>query len=173
MKLEKILEKWKAMKPIATLLALLISTYAFAGHHEDPESNAAKAKLFFTAFLSGDAETAKDLAHKDFTFVFKGRTPISNLVQDKDDFFGNWSNNIIAKLVPDGFTKFDFVKSISQGDDVVWLAEGDAQGINGRYDNEYVFVFEFSEGKILSLAEYNSDLLVATKLYKQKLVADD
>ena len=69
--------------------------------------------------------------------------------------------------------KFDFVKSISEGNDVVWLAEGDAQGINGRYDNEYVFVFEFSEGKILSIAEYNSDLLVATRLYKQKLVADE
>jgi ketosteroid isomerase-like protein len=94
-------------------------------------------------------------------------------VQDKEGFFGNWSNNVIAKLVPDGFTKFDFVKSVSQGDDVVWLAEGDAQGINGRYNNEYVFVFEFSEGKILSIAEYNSDLLVATRLYKQKLVADD
>ena len=72
-----------------------------------------------------------------------------------------------------GLQKIDFVKSGSQGDDVVWLAEGDAQGINGRYTNVYVFVFEFSEGKILSIAEYNSDLLVPTRLYKQKLVADD
>ena len=161
------------MKLVTTFLALLISTHAFAGHHEESGSNAAKAELFFTAFLSGDAETARNLAHKDFTFVFKGRTQISNLVQDKEGFFGNWSNNVIAKLVPEGFTKFDFVKSVSQGDDVVWLAKGDAQGINGRYNNEYVFVFKFSEGKILSIAEYNSDLLVATRLYKQKLVADD
>ena len=161
------------MKLVATLLALLISTHASAGHHEESGSNAANAELFFTAFLSGDVETARNLAHSDFKFVFKGRTQISNLVQDKEGFFGNWSNNVIANLVPDGFTKFDFVKSVSQGDDVVWLAEGDAQGINGRYNNEYVFVFEFSEGKILSIAEYNSDLLVATRLYKQKLVADD
>lgn len=161
------------MKLIAIFFTLLMSIHAFAGHHEEPQSNAAKAQLFFTAFLSGDAETAKNLAHEDFTFIFKGRTQISNLVQDKDGFFGNWSNNVIAKLVPEGFTKFDFVKSISEGNDVVWLAEGDAQGINGRYDNEYVFVFEFSEGKILSIAEYNSDLLVATRLYKQKLVADE
>ncbi len=133
------------MKLVATLLALLISTHALAGHHEESGSNAANAELFFTAFLSGDVETARHLAHSDFKFVFKGRTQISNLVQDKEGFFGDWSNNVIANLVPDGFTKFDFVKSVSQGDDVVWLAEGDAQGINGRYNNEYVFVFEFSE----------------------------
>ena len=75
---------------------------------------------------------------------FKGRTQISNQVQNKKDFFGNWSNNVIAKLVPNGFTKFDFVKSISEDDSVVWLVDGDAEGVNGRYNNEYVFVFEFS-----------------------------
>ena len=161
------------MKLSTIFLSLLLSTTAIAGHHEESQSNAAKAQLFFTAFLAGDEETAKNLAHEDFTFVVKGRTQISNLVQDKEGFFDHWSPNVVAKLIPAGFTKFDFVKSISEGDNVVWLAEGDAQGVNGRYDNEYVFVFEFSDGKILSIVEYNSDLLVATKLYKQKLVADD
>ena len=44
---------------------------------------------FLTALLSGDVETAKNLADDDFKFVFKGRTHISNLVQDKEGFFGN------------------------------------------------------------------------------------
>jgi ketosteroid isomerase-like protein len=161
------------MRLITILIAILVSATSYAGHHKESESNAAKAKLFFTAFLAGDQKTAKSLAGDDFTFVFKGRTQISNQVQNKKDFFGNWSNNVIAKLVPNGFTKFDFVKSISEDDSVVWLVDGDAEGVNGRYNNEYVFVFEFSNGKILSIAEYNSDLLVATRLYKQKLVADE
>jgi ketosteroid isomerase-like protein len=45
-------------------------------------------------------------------------------------------------------------------------------GINGRYANKYVFVFKFSGGQIVSLREYTSDLLVETRLYKQKIVAD-
>jgi ketosteroid isomerase-like protein len=53
------------------------------------------------------------------------------------------------------------------------MVEGDADGINGTYANKYVFVFKFSEGEIISLREYTSDLLVATRLYKQKIVADD
>ena len=53
------------------------------------------------------------------------------------------------------------------------MVEGDADGINGLYDNKYVFIFKFSEGQIISLREYTSDLLVETRLYKQKVVADD
>ena len=53
------------------------------------------------------------------------------------------------------------------------MMEGEADGINGLYDNKYVFIFKFKDGKIATLHEYNSDLLVATRLYKQKLVADD
>ena len=77
------------MKVVATLLALLLSTRAFAGHHEESGSNAANAERFFTAFLAGDVVTARNLAHSDIKFVFKGRTHISNLVQDKEGFFGN------------------------------------------------------------------------------------
>jgi ketosteroid isomerase-like protein len=36
-----------------------------------------------------------------------------------------------------------------------------------------VFVYKFKDGKILSINEYNSDLLVATRLYKNKLVPLD
>ena len=50
------------------------------------------------------------------------------------------------------------------------MVEGDAEGINGRYNNSYVFVFQFEDGKIRHLREYSSDLMVETRLYKQKLV---
>ena len=53
---------------------------------------------------------------------------------------------------------------------VAVIMEGDAQGINGEYDNKYVFVYKFKDGLIHTVTEYNSDLLVATRLYKQKLI---
>ena len=162
-----------------TKILLFIFLNAFmalvmAGHHETSSSstNAQNAKQFFLSFLDGDLDTAKDLAHEDFTFVFKGRTQISNQVQNKQQFFTDWAA-LVGELVPDGFTKFEFTKSVSEKGSVVWFVEGDAKGVNGRYDNEYVFAFEFADGKILSIAEYNSDLLVATRLYKQELVPSE
>ena len=151
-----------------------LMSLVIAGHHETSSSsaNAQNAKQFFLSFLEGDLVTAKGLAHENFTFVFKGRTQISNQVQNKEQFFTDWAA-LVGELVPEGFTKFEFSKSVSEKNSVVWFVEGDATGINGRYDNEYVFAFEFADGKILSIAEYNSDLLVATRLYKQKLVPSD
>ena len=146
-------------------------TFVMAGHHEisSTAQNAQNAKQFFLSFLGGDLDTAKGLAHEDFTFVFKGRTKISNQVQNKEQFFTDWAA-LVGELVPGGFTKFEFTQSVSEKNSVVWFVQGDALGINGKYDNEYVFSFEFADGKILSIAEYNSDLLVATRLYKQELV---
>ena len=151
-----------------------LMSLVIAGHHETSSSsaNAQNAKQFFLSFLEGDLVTAKGLAHENFTFVFKGRTQISNQVQNKEQFFTDWAA-LVGELVPEGFTKFEFSKSVSENNSVVWFVEGDAIGINGRYDNEYVFAFEFADGKILSIAEYNSDLLVATRLYKQKLVPSE
>ncbi|MFT7091579.1 MAG: ketosteroid isomerase-like protein [Candidatus Azotimanducaceae bacterium] len=53
---------------------------------------------------------------------------------------------------------------------VALIRTGDAEGINGEYDNAYVFIFKMEDGKIHSIEEYNSDLLTATRLYSNKLV---
>jgi ketosteroid isomerase-like protein len=65
------------------------------------------------------------------------------------------------------------VDAIGDSAGVALIVEGDADGINGLYDNKYVFIYKFEDGKIRSLREYSSDLLVATRLFKQKLVADE
>ena len=44
---------------------------------------------------------------------------------------------------------------------------------NGEYDNNYVWIFKFKDGLIHSLREYNSDLLVAERLYDYKLIPLD
>ena len=61
----------------------------------------------------------------------------------------------------------DVVDAIGDEKGVALMVEGDADGINGRYNNNYVFIFKFKEGKIVSLREYTSDLMVETRLYKQ------
>jgi ketosteroid isomerase-like protein len=102
-----------------------------------------------------------------------GRTQISNISYDRETYFNVWLKQIVANLVPDGFRKLEVIDAIGDENGVALMMEGEADGINGLYDNKYVFIFKFKDGKIATLHEYNSDLLVATRLYKQKLVADD
>ena len=68
--------------------------------------------------------------------------------------------------------KWTLLDAIGDEKGVALMVEGDADGINGRYNNNYVFIFKFKEGKIVSLREYTSDLMVETRLYKQKLSPD-
>ena len=82
-------------------------------------------------------------------------------------------DNVVAPLVPEGFKKVEVTDAIGDRQSVALMVEGDAEGVNGRYNNKYVFIFKFKEGKIISLREYTSDLLVETRLYKQKLVEDN
>ena len=127
----------------------------------------------FIENLLVEPDVAKSLLHDDFDFVFMGRSQISNVLYDKDTFFSVWLAQVVAPRVPGGFTKFEIVDAIGDSDGVALMVEGDAEAINGRYDNKYVMVFKFENGKIRSFREYTSDLLAATRLFKQKLVADE
>ena len=75
----------------------------------------------------------------------------------------------VGALLPGGIT-LTATDMIADKDGVALIMDGDAEGINGEYDNKYVFVYKFKEGLIHKVTEYNSDLLVATRLYKQKLM---
>ena len=59
--------------------------------------------------------------------------------------------------------------AISDNDGVALIQVGDAEGINGEYDNKYVWILKMKDGLIHSVREYNSDLLVATRLFKNEL----
>ena len=159
---------------IVSILAVLIATVAVASEH-GPSAGAQNidtAKRFMTTVLTDSAQ-AKSLTHEDFDFVFMGRTRISNKPYDRDSYFAVWLPEVVGGLIPNGFRKLEVVDAIGDADGAALIMEGDADGINGLYDNKYVIVFKFKDEKILSIREYNSDLLVATRLYKQKLVADD
>ena len=159
---------------IVSVLLITAATLSTASeqHKSTGAGNIASAKKFMEIVLS-DSTQAKAMTHEDFNFVFMGRTRISNQPYDRESYFEVWLPEVVGKLIPNGFRRLEVLDAIGDENGVALIVEGDADGINGLYDNKYVFIFKFREGKIISIREYNSDLLVATRLYKQKLVADD
>ena len=164
------------MKRKILLIAFLASfTLAvFAGGHEKNigSENIAAATKFMNTLLT-DRDTADSLLHEDFNFMFMGVSQISNVKYNRETYWSVWMDNVVAPLVPEGFKKVEVTDAIGDRQSVALMVEGDAEGVNGRYNNKYVFIFKFKEGKIISLREYTSDLLVETRLYKQKLVEDN
>ena len=149
------------------VLAILITACS-----SSVDANKKMAGEFLDLALSTNPLDAQELTHPDFKFVFMGNTEISNIPYDRDAYFDYWLPEVVGKLIPTGIT-LTTKDMIADEDSVAVIMEGDAEGINGEYDNKYVFVYRFKEGKILSIHEYNSDLLVATRLYKNKLVPSD
>ena len=156
------------MKTVINLL--IISFLVACGSNAD--ANKKMAGDFLDLALSANPLDAQELTHPDFKFVFMGNTEISNIPYDRDAYFDYWLPEVVGKLLPTGIT-LTTTDMIADDDGVAVIMEGDAEGINGEYDNKYVFVYKFKDGKILSIHEYNSDLLVATRLYKNKLVPSD
>ncbi len=157
------------MRKIIKVLVLAILITACSS---SVDSNKKMAGDFLDLALSANPLAAQELTHPDFKFVFMGNTEISNIPYDRDAYFDYWLPEVVGKLLPTGIalTTSDM---IGDDDGVAVIMEGDAEGINGEYDNKYVFVYKFKDGKIFSIHEYNSDLLVATRLYKNKLVPSD
>ena len=157
------------MRKIIKFLVLVILITACSS---SVDANKKMAGEFLDLALSTNPLDARELTHPDFKFVFMGNTEISNIPYDRDAYFDYWLPEVVGKLIPTGIT-LTTTDMIADEDSVAVIMEGDAEGINGEYDNKYVFVYRFKEGKILSIHEYNSDLLVATRLYKNKLVPSD
>ena len=157
---------------LATLLAFIVPANAADHQQTSASKNIVTATKFMETLLT-DRETADSLLHPDFDFLFMGISPhLSNVPYNKETYWSVWMDQVIAPLVPDGFKKVEVVDAIGDEKGVALMVEGDADGINGRYNNNYVFIFKFKEGKIVSLREYTSDLMVETRLYKQKLSPD-
>lgn len=157
---------------LVSLLGILAISHVSAGDHEKDvvAMNIEKAKKYFA--LDTDPAEAAALRHEDFEFVFMGRAQISNKVYTKETF-PIFQNEIFGPLVPNGFKKVEIIHAFGDEENLAVIAEGDADGINGRYNNNYALILKFKDGKIIKINEYASDLLVETALYKQKLVPTD
>jgi ketosteroid isomerase-like protein len=130
----------------------------------------------FIGLVLTQPDEAQKLLHEDFRFRYMNTIPTSLMgelvIEDaynKSTYFTDFLA-VVGALLPDGIVLTP-IKTISDGNHVAVVMEGRAEGKNGRYDNKYVFTYEFKEGKILLLDEYNSDILVATRLYDNKLIS--
>ena len=133
--------------------------------------NSANAQSFLDNIIS-NPEKAKSLLHDDFTFAWMGVIEQGGKIWNKENLFDEYFSNIIPAILPNGII-LKTVDSISDENGVAIIQVGDAEGKNGEYDNNYVWIFKFKDGLIHSLREYNSDILVAERLYDYKLIPLD
>ena len=133
--------------------------------------NSANAQSFLDNIIT-NPEKAKSLLHDDFTFAWMGVIEQGGKIWNKENLFDEYFANIIPAILPNGII-LKTVDSISDENGVAIIQIGDAEGKNGEYDNNYVWIFKFKDGLIHSLREYNSDILVAERLYDYKLIPLD
>ena len=152
---------------LISLLVLLTS----CAMNDKSMDNSANAQSFLDNIIS-NPEKAKSLLHDDFTFAWMGVIEQGGKIWNKENLFDEYFSNIIPAILPNGII-LKTVDSISDENGVAIIQVGDAEGKNGEYDNNYVWIFKFKDGLIHSLREYNSDILVAERLYDYKLIPLD
>ena len=152
---------------IISLLILLTS----CSINDKSMDNSANAQSFLDNIIT-NPKKAKSLLHDDFTFAWMGIIEQGGKIWNKENLFDEYFANIIPAILPNGII-LKTVDSISDENGVAIIQIGDAEGKNGEYDNNYVWIFKFKDGLIHSLREYNSDILVAERLYDYKLIPLD
>lgn len=153
------------------LLISLLILLSSCSINDKSMDNSANAQSFLDNIIT-NPEKAKSLLHDDFTFAWMGIIEQGGKIWNKENLFDEYFANIIPAILPNGII-LKTVDSISDENGVAIIQIGDAEGKNGEYDNNYVWIFKFKDGLIHSLREYNSDILVAERLYDYKLIPLD
>ena len=159
------------MKRLFLLLTLMSFISCAEIKDNSSETNLTMAQSFLDNIIT-NPETAKSLLHEDFTFAWMGIIEQGGKIWNRENLFDDYFKNIIPEILPNGII-LKTIDSISDENGVAIIQVGDAEGKNGEYDNNYVWIFKIKDGLIHSLREYNSDLLVATRLYDYQLVPID
>jgi len=115
------------------------------------ENNKALVTRFFDALNKGDVEFIVDAYATDGCVQTMGNTLISGIFSREQIAA---SAGGIFDVFPEGLT-FTALSMVGEGDKVAVEATSEGKHISGKiYNNEYHFLFEFREGKLLSLKEY-------------------
>jgi|TARA_B100000941_G_scaffold114258_1_gene80261 ketosteroid isomerase-like protein len=149
------------------LILFMVPLSVMAGGHKLEEQNLKVVDTFFANVLT-NPEVAMELIHEDFEFEFMGICEICKRY-NKETYESVWLKQVIPGVLPNGI-KLNITNKIAGGDMVVLIIEGEAEGINGEYNNNYAMVMQLENKKIISFQEYMSDLLAETRLHKKKIV---
>jgi ketosteroid isomerase-like protein len=115
------------------------------------ESNKAIVTQFFEAMNGGDVEFIVNAYAANGCLQTMGNTLISG-TYSKEQIAASAGG--IFEVFPQGI-KFTMQSMIAEGDRVAVEATSEGKHISGQtYSNEYHFLFEFREGKLLKLKEY-------------------
>lgn len=115
------------------------------------EKNKAIVTRFFEAMNNGDVDFIVDSYAADGCLQTMGNTLISG-TYTKEQVAA--SAGSIFEVFPQGL-KFTATSMVAEGDKVAVEAVSEGQHVSGQtYSNEYHFLFEFREGKLLKLTEY-------------------
>ena len=153
------------------LIISLLTILSSCSVNDKSLDNLNNAQSFLDNIIT-NPEKAKSLLHNDFSFAWMGIIEQGGKLWNKENLFNEYFATIIPDILPNGII-LKTVDSISDENGVAIIQVGDAEGKNGEYDNNYVWVFKFKDGLIYELREYNSDLLVAERLYDYKLIKLD
>ena len=158
---------------VTLLIAFFLLACGSVNKQSSRQSNIDMAQTFMDdLFVRADLAAVKSAMHSEFTFTYMGNIEnVGGIDHGIESFFGNHVP-LVGGLLPDGIV-LTTVDVIADDAGVALIMIGDAKGINGEYDNKYVFTFKMKEGLISDVKEYNSDLLVATRLYKNQLASID
>jgi ketosteroid isomerase-like protein len=115
------------------------------------EKNKAIVTRFFEAMNNGDVDFIVDSYATDGCLQTMGSTLISGTYTKAQV---TASAGSIFEVFPHGL-KFTANSMVAEGDKVAVEAVSEGQHVSGQtYSNEYHFLFEFREGKLLRLKEY-------------------
>ena len=166
------------MKKVALLLLVLVVGGCGARSKTSLGDYNLELARQFLAFASSDENRAQalDMADENFEFRWMGLMPDENgelsrgLVFDKQGYFDEYWRLVDEFLVD---WTYEEVDAFGAKNGATLLLEGRSQAKHGPYNNQYAFVFKIVDGKITSIKEFNSDLLVATRVYDYQLLELD
>ena len=117
----------------------------------DIEANKARVSQFFEALNAGDIDAVVNAYADDGSCRTMGETLISGTM-NKEQIAASAGG--IFDVFPEGL-RFNILGMVAEGDKVAVEATSEGEHVSGQtYNNEYHFLFEFRDGKLLKLKEF-------------------
>lgn len=120
-------------------------------------------RSFFQTLSSGDLEQLRGLFHEDAVWTVMARDiPGAGAHHGRDEIIDEFLAPVRGTFAP-GDPKVEIQNLIAEGPWVAVEAMGRGHFGDGReYDNTYIFVVEFEDGKVRTLREYMDTQYVST-----------